>query len=77
MKRQVTPYLGHTERAATPQSEAGTRAQSEPKQIGITGANGEVTWVKLVLEKCLRMKPQSGMKNVRLDPLILTALFFR
>ncbi|NEO82480.1 hypothetical protein [Moorena sp. SIO4G3] len=71
MRRYVTPYLGHTEWAATPQSEAGTRAQSEPKQIGITGANGETTWVKLVLKKCLRAKPQSEEKNVRLYPFIL------
>ncbi|EGJ30380.1 MULTISPECIES: hypothetical protein [Moorena] len=36
---------GHTEQAATSQSEAGTRAESEVKQISHTAANGEVTRV--------------------------------
>ncbi|NEO38656.1 MAG: hypothetical protein F6J90_37450 [Moorea sp. SIOASIH] len=38
LRKQVTPYLGHTEQAATSQSEAGTRAELEVKQISHTTA---------------------------------------
>ncbi|AOW99771.1 hypothetical protein BJP34_10160 [Moorena producens PAL-8-15-08-1] len=62
LRKQVTPYLGHTEQAATLQSEAGTRAELEVKQISHTTAKGETTWVTVakILKKCLMALPQSG-----------------
>ncbi|NEP53287.1 MAG: hypothetical protein F6K65_32575 [Moorea sp. SIO3C2] len=62
LKRQVTPYLATPRKAATSQSEAGIRAESEVKQISHTAANGEMTMDKQFLEKCLSGKPQSGNK---------------
>ncbi|NEO00059.1 MAG: hypothetical protein F6K50_32695 [Moorea sp. SIO3I7] len=45
LRRQVTPYLATPRKAATFQSEAGIRAESEAKQISHTAANGEMTWI--------------------------------
>ncbi|NEO41005.1 MAG: hypothetical protein F6J90_33605 [Moorea sp. SIOASIH] len=61
MKRQVTPYLATPSKAATLQSEAGIRAESEVNQMCHTAANREATRVTVakVLKKCLTSKPQS------------------
>ncbi|WP_414590203.1 hypothetical protein [Scytonema sp. PCC 10023] len=62
LRRQVTPDLSTPSRLGNLQSEAGNRAQSEVKQEDHTGANGEMAWVKQVLEKCLSWKLQPENK---------------
>ncbi|AOX03903.1 hypothetical protein BJP34_34730 [Moorena producens PAL-8-15-08-1] len=61
IERYVTPYLATPSKAATSQSDAGNRAESEANQMCHTAANREVTRVTevKVLKKCLSTKPQS------------------
>ena len=58
-RRKMTLYLPPPSKLGILQSEAGDRTQSELKQIRHTGVNGETAWIKQVLEKCLKGKPQS------------------
>lgn len=44
MRRQVTPYLTTPSRLGNLWGEAGSRAQSELKQIRHTGAKREMIW---------------------------------
>lgn len=66
IRSDVTPYLPTVSRLGILQANAGNRAQSVVKQAGDnTGANGEMIWVKQVLEKCLnpRLQPESQMQT--------------
>lgn len=44
-RRVVTPYLTTLTGLGIPEGEAGNRAQSEPKQIGTSSANGKTARV--------------------------------
>ncbi len=54
----MTPNLTLVSRLGILQAKAGNRTQTEVKQEDHTGVNGEMIWVKEVLEKCLTLKQQ-------------------
>ncbi|BAZ02103.1 hypothetical protein NIES37_70780 (plasmid) [Tolypothrix tenuis PCC 7101] len=59
----MTPYLPTVTILGIMEAEAGNRAQPEVKQEDHTGANGEMAWIKQVLEKCLSVKLQPEKQN--------------
>jgi hypothetical protein len=72
----MTPDLTTLTRFGILEGEAGSRTQSEPKQIGNIGVNGEMSWVNRFL-KSVSLRSHNLNKQCGFRYLILTALYIQ